>query len=536
MAAASAAVACDAAPRGEALIVVDTDMPVPKIVDHLRVDIYSADGARWWASRDIYLPDPALWPASFSVYTNDTSAGASALVRLRGYRSGYLQDYLGEGPIPLPPLGTQWSAAQASKCCSRDCISLCPAYWLPTDDCSANCPRLLDSTQSPVRDVTPATEPQPLVTIDRLIHVDLVPGNRGKVVVTLAGACAGSQAVLPDPSRDSPSLDDIQTCVDTERTLIPVTASTLDPDMSLPPVGSSAQGQFEAPYDIDCATTPRKPTSGRFDDEICVRGGVMILGDKTGFSPTYAPSIPRIAAIPSFLIDKYEYSVARLQSAIAAGVGGVNTTSVTFNNGPSNDSTLPISSPANCTAYSVSGSWATADRNATAVNCITWDAARSLCKHDGGDLPLEAQWEYAASAAGRPVKSFDTQTPSGDFPTCADVAFGRSTYLGSDDCYMTSPAYFGVARVDYGNDIVDRDGGGVFGMTGNLAEMALDANVSMAANCWLSAPISSPSCIQPVGTPTIMRGANWEDLRAGVTTRWRERIVKGLPAGFRCVR
>ena len=91
------ALACDAPPRGEALFVVDTDMPVPKIVDTLRVDIYSADGSTWLVSRDIRLSDPKQWPASFSVYATDTSIGGSALVRLRGYRSEYVEDYRGEG-------------------------------------------------------------------------------------------------------------------------------------------------------------------------------------------------------------------------------------------------------------------------------------------------------------------------------------------------------------------------------------------------------------------------------------------------------
>ena len=77
-----AATSCDYV-RGEALIVVDTDMPVPKIVSELRVDIYSADGTQWWDSRTIPRSLPEQWPVSFSVYAPNMSDEEWALVRLR---------------------------------------------------------------------------------------------------------------------------------------------------------------------------------------------------------------------------------------------------------------------------------------------------------------------------------------------------------------------------------------------------------------------------------------------------------------------
>ena len=36
------------------------------------------------------------------------------------------------------------------------------------------------------------------------------------------------------------------------------------------------------------------------------------------------------------------------------------------------------------------------------LTCVDWHSARSFCQFRGGDLPTEAQWEYAAGAAGRP--------------------------------------------------------------------------------------------------------------------------------------
>src|SRR5262249_14412246 len=55
-------------PLGEALLVVDTDLPVPHIASRLRVDLYTDDLATWYVSREIATLDPSAWPVSFSVF------------------------------------------------------------------------------------------------------------------------------------------------------------------------------------------------------------------------------------------------------------------------------------------------------------------------------------------------------------------------------------------------------------------------------------------------------------------------------------
>ena len=93
-------------PWGEVVLVVDTDLPVPKVAGRLRVDLYSADGA-WYESRDVALAHPTDWPASFSVFSDDESRAKDVLVRLRVYPEGKVRDYLGERfrerPVFVPP-------------------------------------------------------------------------------------------------------------------------------------------------------------------------------------------------------------------------------------------------------------------------------------------------------------------------------------------------------------------------------------------------------------------------------------------------
>jgi hypothetical protein len=87
------------------LVVVDTDLPVPRAVSHLRVDIFGTDGA-WLHARDYPAPRAEDWPLSFGVASLDEARSTQVLVRLRAYPEGATRDYLGErweGPAPYEP-------------------------------------------------------------------------------------------------------------------------------------------------------------------------------------------------------------------------------------------------------------------------------------------------------------------------------------------------------------------------------------------------------------------------------------------------
>lgn len=69
-------------PYGEVLVVVDTDLPVPRVASALRVDTYTLEGQPL-ESRDVALRDPRDFPASFSVQQDTDARGSEVLVRLR---------------------------------------------------------------------------------------------------------------------------------------------------------------------------------------------------------------------------------------------------------------------------------------------------------------------------------------------------------------------------------------------------------------------------------------------------------------------
>lgn len=218
-------------PRGEGLIIIDTDVPL-NFVDRLRVDVFE-DG-RWIESRDIARRDVADWPASFSVYTDDTTRAHRALIRIRAYPDGKMRDYLGERFV-----------SRASGPPGESAIPSPPADGAPT---------LIRDGQN----VTPTSEPQPYLAIDRLLLVDLVPGTRGSTRIVLRGSCLGTMA----------DLRGVRTCVDTEATIVPVSVETLSNDMSIP-----------KPIDKTFGAVADPPVIAPRPGEVYVPGGAFIFGN-----------------------------------------------------------------------------------------------------------------------------------------------------------------------------------------------------------------------------------------------------------------
>lgn len=111
---------CSPAPvtPGETVVVVDTDLPVPDIVEALRLDVYAEDGT-WLSARDVKVADPAQWPVSFGI-TAPEGRASRVLVRARAYPSARLRDYAGAGSAPaVAPFRDPVPAATLPELCAR---------------------------------------------------------------------------------------------------------------------------------------------------------------------------------------------------------------------------------------------------------------------------------------------------------------------------------------------------------------------------------------------------------------------------------
>ena len=470
--AACVGVACAAdapPPYAEALFVVDTDLPVPQIAARLRVDLYAANGT-WYESRDIARNDAASWPASFSVFSPEPARTTRVIVRIRTYPEGIERDYRGE--------------------------RFADEHGAPADGARATeeDPRLLRGDV----DVTPPREPQPTAAVDRLVLVKLYPGKRGRVRVTLRGACAGTMARLSMTAPyQTPTFTEAQTCTTDPGKRVPLAEEVLDDDMSIPP--ATALGAFSRRADCD----PAAPADPR---AVCIPGGAFVLGSQTasGVGTEFDASPERVAVIDRFWLDRHEVTVAQLRSALASGLdhadGWPQKNAVIAHEG-----VLGATDAADAFPFD---RWCTYSAQPRGhedfpVNCMSWKGARAYCKLLGGDLPSEAQWEYAAVAAGRP---FEVDFPWGnDAPTCERAVYARVPIgNGINDC-STFPA--GPVRAD--EALGDVTPLGLIGMAGNVSELVLDSYARFTDPCWLGASQLNPVCTSSTRPSHGLRGGSF---------------------------
>jgi formylglycine-generating enzyme required for sulfatase activity len=472
-------------PLGEALFVVDTDMPIPRLVGRLRIDFYSASGA-WFGSRDVLALKESDWPITFSAYLRETDAPKTAFVRLRAYPDLGTRAYEGERFVPRAPDGDPFALPEP------------PA---------TNEPRLLDASGS---DITPPLEPAPLLAIDRLVAIHLQLGTRGAVRIMLKGDCVGTMSDVANA----------MTCVDAEAPFQAVAPSALDPDMKVP---SHTSERAFGTWDGQSCDVPPRPDTQLYDEDVCVPGGAFVFGSADSFVGGVRDDLPkRVAVVPPFLIDKYEVTVGRFRKAIADG----------FDGGAPHANNGPLGNPASDPNGSVMCTWSIAplNREAYPVNCIDPGIASAFCKWAGGDLPREVQWEYAAALSGR---SDRTRYPWGDDdPACNEVLFGRTNMIGPGTCAKSGfgPGPIAMSSGDVTPNLE------IVGLGGSFTEFMADTFASMRSTCWMGAPLVSPGC--DATGDIVLRGGSWATPTPGLIIALRSTFphAESTSVGFRCVR
>ena len=354
-------------------------------------------------------------------------------------------------------------------------------------------------------DVTPAQEPEPLVAIDRLALLKLVPGKQQLAPIVLHLACSGLMAKLSKAATDTvPVPSEAETCTDTEGARGPLSEQALEPFAGAPKrsqVGSFQLGQ----------ACPERPAQG---NAICIPPGAFVFGSADK-SEHYAPNVPeRFAVMNRFWMDKTEVTVGRWRAALGKNFRSPDLTPVE-NNGPLViDTSSDQHFLSNCT-FSAPGSIAPS-REDFPLTCVDWYAARAYCRFQGGELPTEAQWEYVASKAGRP---FETRFPWGDqaaAPTCDQAVFFRRS---ADS--LCAPQGLGPIAVT--DAVVQHDATplGVLDLGGNVIEWALDSYAKYDSPCWNGSTLTDPLCWEENAPQRAERGGTWAGSAITLATTFR---------------
>jgi formylglycine-generating enzyme required for sulfatase activity len=364
---------------------------------------------------------------------------------------------------------------------------------------------------------TPLFEPEPATAVDRLVLVELTPGEVARARVTLTGACMGTMADIgASVDEQRAALDRARTCVDREGELVDAASIAESSEVEAP----SESGSFDFREPCDDAPSSAKAA--------CVPGGMFLFGGRAGSGAFELSSLPeRLVRLVRFWIDRDEVTVARYRAALAAGFSVPAEMMPVSNDGPLGTSSAALFDL--CT-------WSAAarDRESYPLNCIGWYGARALCLFHGGDLPSEAQWEYVASAAWRERES---RYPWGDEPPdCDRAVYGRGDSSESDECILLGG--FGPVPLEAYPDDSFPGGGGVRGLAGGLAEFVLDSFQSLSGACWAAAGQLDPLCWEEHAPRRGLRGGAWFVSALGLASETRRLSQPTFPDpgyGFRCV-
>jgi formylglycine-generating enzyme required for sulfatase activity len=156
------------------------------------------------------------------------------------------------------------------------------------------------------------------------------------------------------------------------------------------------------------------------------------------------------------------------------------------------------------------------------INCVDWYDAYAFCIWDGGFLPSEAEWDYAAAGgSAQRVYSWGNQLPT-EAPALAiwDCSYGTGPCPNVERIAPVGSVPAGISRW------------GQLDLTGNIAEWTLDVEARYADPCMDCANTTG-------GMPRVFRGGSFDEIEVHMPVSYRDGEDAGASRaelGIRCAR
>lgn len=292
-----------------------------------------------------------------------------------------------------------------------------------------------------------------------------------------------------------------------------VSPTDLPPSADVPPIDIPTTRGIQT-----SCSTPGTPGCGLLE----IAGGTFTMGEP--MTPEGAigasPEQPGITVGP-FLIDQYEVTVARFRSFWNGGAPRTPSSAVQYPNATSMPWEGMVNTESELREYGHCN-WGMTGRDDHPINCVNWATAQAFCVWDGGRLPTEAEWEFAARGPMGRIY------PWGDSPPPTRTCWNRFTPERLGTCPASASG----------------DGDSPFGvrnMGDNVEEWVADwAVLYTAQSCWGQMPRTNPLCADRTTRYRIRRGGSWYagDIRyLRAATRGSDSTTDhSQSTGFRCAR
>lgn len=160
------------------------------------------------------------------------------------------------------------------------------------------------------------------------------------------------------------------------------------------------------------------------------------------------PSTADPATVSDYRLDTYEVTVGRFRAFVAAGMGTQASPPATASGAHAAisgtgwdaawNSLLPATTSAlqaglKCDAGFQTWTDTVGANEVLPINCVTWYEAMAFCIWDGGYLPTEAEWNYAASG-GTEQRAYPWSNPAGSTTIDCSYANYRIDIPVGTDC------------------------------------------------------------------------------------------------------
>lgn len=288
-------------------------------------------------------------------------------------------------------------------------------------------------------------------------------------------------------------------------------------------------------------------TCGAGMNESCCRAEAVPGGTfyRSYDGTTAYPDMGSPATVSPFVLDVYEVTVGRFRAFVNAGYGTQGHSPAAGSgahprlSGSGWDAawntnlaatTADLVSAVKCNATYQTWTDGAGASDTKAMNCVTWYEAMAFCIWDGGYLPTEAEWNYAASGGGDQRAYPWSVNPASS--TTIDCTYANYFVNNSMEAHCVDGTIGGVNRV--GGESPNGDGRWKQAdLAGNVWEWTLDRYTGGYPN-----PCSDCANVT-TGNTRVLRGGSFGIDASGLRTSYRNLgtpVVRAYSFGIRCAR